>query len=48
MTLDSGTMILIAVVMGIYFIGMIVISCMGRKYGKTLMTLLVRVGTAQP
>lgn len=31
MTLDSGTMILIAVVMGIYFIGMIVISCMGRK-----------------
>ena len=34
MALDSGTMILIAVVMGIYFIGMIVISCMGRKYGK--------------
>ena len=34
MTLDSGTMILIAVVMGIYFISMIVISCMGRKYGK--------------
>lgn len=31
---NSSTMTLIVIVMAIYFIGMIAISWMGRKYGK--------------
>lgn len=34
MAIESSTMTLIAVVMGIYFVAMIGISWMGRKYGK--------------
>ncbi|MCD8077351.1 MAG: sodium:solute symporter family protein [Lachnospiraceae bacterium] len=31
---DSGTLMVIAVVMAVYFVGMIAVSWMGRKYGK--------------
>ena len=31
---NSSTMTLIVIVMAIYFVGMIAISWMGRKYGK--------------